>query len=149
MIHKASNKSNNIFLSKIIIDLIHYYKWLNEPEIKYNEELEGIEEENKIIIKNNINILKDVNLPLNEDYIINTKIETIYNNIIFNLIKHGNFESFRPIDNIMKQLDLENINLTKHPRRYIQIIKRNDDINNDEYNEANKDEIYKYVNNIN
>ncbi len=151
MIHKeASNKFKNIFLSKIIIDLIHYYKWLNEPEIQYNEELKRIEEENKIIIKNNINILKDLNLPLNEDYIINNKIEDIYSYIIFYLIKNGNFESFGSIDNMMKQLDLENISLPKGTQEKISnFLKENDDINNDEYSEAFKDENYKYINNIN
>ena len=143
-------KYDNIFISKIIIDLIHYYKWLNEPEIQYNEELEKIVEENKIIIEKNINVLNDVNLLLNEDYIINTKIEAIYINIICSLIKHGNFESFKPIDNIMKQLDLENISLTKAMQEEISnLLKENDDINNDEYNEAYKEENYKYVNNIN
>ena len=148
MIHKeASNKFKNIFLSKIIIDLIHYYKLLNEPEIQYNEELKRLEEENKIIIKNNINILKDLNLPLNEDYIINNKIEDIYSYIIFYLIKNGNFESFGSIDNMMKQLDLENISLPKGTQEKISnFLKENDDINNDEYSEAFKDENYILLN---
>ena len=63
---------------------------------------------------------------------------------MFFLIKHGNFESFNPIDNIMKQLDLENINLTKEIKGEISsLLKENDDKKNDEYIEAYKEENYK------
>ena len=137
---KMNDEYKLIITSKIIIDLIHYYKF----DEKYNAELEKMEDENKKVIReirDNIIILEDIHLHLNENYIINNKIDIIYSDIICALIKQGNFNYY---ENIIKQLDLENITLTKSMKDELSNILNENDINNNnlikEYIEACKQE---------
>ena len=101
-------------LSKIIIDLIYNYRGSDE----YNEnmdrfELEEIEKENGLIIKNNIAIFKEINLNLNEDDILIKNVDEIYAEIINALIRSKKVEDFEYAYNVLEQLDLKNIDLTK------------------------------------
>ena len=107
-------KYKSIMFSKIIVDLIDNYRGTDE----YNEneesfELEEIEKENTQIIKNNIEVFKEIDLNLNKDDILKKKIDEIYFDIINALISSRKFEDFKYSSNILEQLDLENINLTK------------------------------------
>ena len=107
-------KYKSIMFSKIIVDLIDNYRRTDE----YNEneesfELEEIEKENTQIIKNNIEVFKEIDLNLNKDDILKKKIDEIYFDIINALISSRKFEDFKYSSNILEQLDLENINLTK------------------------------------
>jgi len=102
-------------LSKIIIDLIYNYRGSHE----YNEnvdklELEEIEKENRLIIKNNIAMFKEINLNLNEDNILIKKIDELYSDIINALIRSKKVEDFKYTCNVFEQLDLKNINITKN-----------------------------------
>ena len=103
-----------IILSKIIIEVINNYRsnqYLEkELELKYAE-LKEIETFNKKIIDNNIHKFKD--FGFDKDSILSEKLDTIYIQIIIVLIKQQKFENDN-IENILKQLDLKNINLTEN-----------------------------------
>ena len=75
--------------------------------------MEEIEKENRKIIKNNIEIFKEIGLILNEDDILKKKIDEIYIEIINALISSKKIEDFEYSYNILEQLDLKNICLTK------------------------------------
>ena len=111
---KTSQKYKLIMLSKIIVDLIDNFRQTDE----YNEnedsfELEEIEKENRQIIKNNIEEFKEIRLNMNEDDILKKKIDEIYNEILNSLISSKKIENFEYAYNILDQLDLKNICLTK------------------------------------
>ena len=126
------NENNNniyktILISKLIIELINNRQFEendeeneeendeeneeendeDNDEEKDEEELKEIENNNKDKIKNNLNELQNLDLKLDENKIINNKIDKIYIDIIIKLIEKNK------IDEILNQLDLENINLTK------------------------------------
>ena len=111
---KTSQKYKLIIFSKIILDLIDNYEGTDE----YNEneesiELEEIKKENRQIIKDNIEIFKEIGLYLNEDDILKKKIDEIYLEIINALIRSKKIEDFEYAYIVLEQLDLKNINLTK------------------------------------
>jgi hypothetical protein len=105
------NNNNNIkkiIISKIIIDLIKYYRgfeefWNNLDEIK------KIEEDNLQLIEN-INILNELNLNIKE--IKSKTVDKIFLEIIISLIKNK-FEDYNYIENRIKQLDIESIKITQ------------------------------------
>ena len=105
-------KYYNLINSKIIIDLINNLK----QSIIYEENEDGdfikkIEKENKDNIKNNINILKDINLNISEKDIYEKNVEELYTNIILGLIKNNKLCDFEYSNNIFEQLDFENIDI--------------------------------------
>ena len=109
---KKENKLRDIILSKIIIILIEHYK---ETEIfdedEEKEELENIENNSLETIKNNIKELEK--LKMNNDDFKNKKIDEIYIDIINILIKNNKFEDYKYVYNVIKELDLEKINITE------------------------------------
>ena len=111
---KTLQKHKLIMFSKIIVDLIDNYRETDE----YNEneervELEEIKKENIQIIKNNIEAFKEIDLNLNKDDILKKKIDEIYFDVINALISSKKIEDFEYSSNLLEQLDLQNINLTK------------------------------------
>ena len=111
---KTSQKYKLIMFSKIILDLIGNYRETDEyNEKEDNFELEEIGKENRLIIKNNIEIFKEIDLNFNEDDILKKKIDVIYLEIINALIRSKKIEDFEYAYNVLEQLDLKNINLTK------------------------------------
>ena len=106
------NKYFNFIISKIIIDLINNIK----NGGLYDENTDGelvtqLEDENREYINNNLNILKDINLNLNEEDIYEKSIDELYVDIIIALIKIDKLSDFDYSYNIIKQLRLENIDL--------------------------------------
>ena len=79
---ELNNKYKLIMTSKIIIELINNYKETDEYDESQDIELNDIEKKGKEIIKNNINILKDIKLEINEKYILKKNIDKIYIDII-------------------------------------------------------------------
>ena len=78
------NNNNNIkqiIISKIIIDLIKFYKGLEEFE-NNSEEIKTIEDYNIKVIGNNLNILNELNLNMSIKEIKSKTIEEIYIEII-------------------------------------------------------------------
>jgi len=111
---KITQKYKLIMFSKIIVDLIDNYR--ETDEFNENEQcfqLKEIEKENKKIIKKNIESMKEIGLNLNEDDILIKKIDEIYIKIINALIRNKKFKYFEYTFNILEQLDLKNISLTK------------------------------------
>ena len=97
-----------LMMSKIISVLIKNYEGIDEYDKNEIDELKNLNLER---IESNINKLKDLNL--NKEDIINKKIDEIYIGIIMDLIKTNKIDDIEYTDNIMMQLELENINLTK------------------------------------
>ena len=121
-IQKIVNYSENklkivskLILARIIINLLYNYKQTDIYNEKEEEdELNKIENNNKSLIKNNINIFKDLGLNFTENDFINKKIDELYIEIIIGLIKKHKFEDYEYVHDIFEQLDLENIEFTKH-----------------------------------
>ena len=120
-------KNNNscvfeqIIISKIIIDLINDYRQnnndLDEIESKYKVKINEIEKENKVLINKNINILESnekIRFEIDDKALLSKKIDMIYIDILISLIKEKKFEDYEYILNIVNQLDLTNINITKN-----------------------------------
>ena len=100
-----------LMMSKIILVLIRNYKGTDEYDENNESEIDELKKLNLVNIESNINKLKDLNL--NKEAIQNKKIEEIYIGIIMNLIETNKIDDINYTNNIMKQLDLENINITK------------------------------------
>ena len=114
-LNESQKESNNkkykkIINSKIIIDLINNYKGYYKYEEKDNEILDKIESDNKKIIKENVHCLTEIGLNFQQKDIISKKIDEIYVEIIISLIKSKKFDE--KTENIVKELDLENIDIT-------------------------------------
>ena len=102
-------------MSKMLCVLINNFKgvfdFIDDDE-KNEEELKKIDEENNEILANNKTIFNEINLNFDETNL--NSIEEIYIQIIIHLIKLKKFEDFEYTYNIIKQLDLENIAITKY-----------------------------------
>ena len=104
---KNENKIRNIVASKIVNELIRNYKETdNYNEDEEKEELDDIENNNLYVIKNNLKELK-----MND--IGNKRIDEIYIDIINILIKTNKIDDYEYTYNIIKELDLEKIDLTE------------------------------------
>ena len=116
------NIYNKIIMSKIIIELSEDFKETYDFMDNKNEnEYDRIIEINLDIIQKNIDIFKSLNINWTKEDILSMKIEQIYTEIIIELIKIKKIEDYNFVKNIIDQLDLENIDLTKF--MYIEISK--------------------------
>ena len=98
-----------LMMSKIILVLIKNFRQTDEYDENNENEIEELLKFNKERIESNANIIKELNL--NYEEIENKKIDEIYMEIIMDLINNPN--KIKNADNIMMQLDLENIDITK------------------------------------
>ena len=97
-----------------LICLINNFK--ETGEFKENEDGEKIKEiENECYTKivNNMDILKEINVKIDIKNIKNKKIDILYTEIISFLIKNRKFEDYDYTMDILNQLDIPNIILTK------------------------------------
>ena len=95
--------------------LIHNYEGFDISENDMiNNEIATIKQKNEDNIKNNLNFFKEYDIDLKEDDIIDTNIEIIYINIINSLIKNRKFEDYKHTLDVIKELDLENIDITQN-----------------------------------
>ena len=102
----------NIILSKIIIELINNYKQLDYyDEDKEEEKLDKLKDNNLKNINNNLKELKDFEIQL--DDIKKQKIDKLYSIIISIFINKINDNNYEYLKNILIELDLENISITK------------------------------------
>ena len=114
------NKYFNLINSKIVIELLINFKNSNLfNENKDGEYCSKLRNENIEYIKNNLHILKEINLDLNENDIIDKKIDEFYTDIIISLIKSNKLSDFDFANNIFKQLDLENIEISFMKSEYL------------------------------
>ena len=112
------NNINKLLISKIVNNLIKYYIESNDYKNDYKNseenELEIIEKESLEFIKNSLGVVNDLNLNYTIDDIIKIKIDLIYIKIIISLlIKEHKSANYEYIVNILKELDIENINITE------------------------------------
>ena len=112
---KKENKSfiKQLIISKIGIELINNYKNSDNYDEFENDELTSIEKDFLEIINNNLFIFIKLNLNYTVDDIIKKNIDVIYIEIIIYLLRQTKFENYDDINNILKQLDIEYIKLTK------------------------------------
>ena len=96
-------------MSELLGVLITNYKGIIDGENK--NELKKIEEENNKLLTDNIIIFEEINLNFEE--IKSKTIDEIYIIIIIALIKLKKFDDYEYTYNIIEQLDLENIAITK------------------------------------
>ena len=109
-----NNKLNKIIKAKFIIELTQEYKLdFDFFDNDKGKELDDIINSNVNIIKNNINFFSDLNVNLDINKIILFPVDKIYNEIIYGLIKSKKFNDFGYINDIIKQLDLEEIDITE------------------------------------
>ena len=108
-----NNLYKNILISKIILELINFYKSNQIFEEKNNkdekENLNNLDNYN-YIIENFINEFKKLGLEINQKDLKLKNIDLIYAEVINTFLQ---FKHFNLISNIIDQLDLENINITK------------------------------------
>ena len=109
------NELQKLFVSRIILDLIYNYEGTEK-----NEELKEIKEKNKIYITNNIKLFKKYNLNLKN--IEEISLESLYLNILIELIKNKKLENYDFIFDILTKLDLENIDLNQNMLKEIKNI---------------------------
>ena len=106
------NEIKKVIISKVILELIFNFRGFNKNKnIKIN--LDSIEKHNKENIRNNIHIFRELNLNLNGDEIEEMTLEEIYSEIINSLIKNKKFEVYDYAYNILHQLEIENLEITK------------------------------------
>ena len=107
--------------------ILYNYENSSSDEVKHDTIYEEIEE----FMKNQQQILEEFNLDLTllnyKSYIINN----IYAEVIISLIKNKKLENYEYSKNIMEQLDIENIDLTKE--LFISLKKEFDDNLDKEY----------------
>ena len=106
-----NKKYKKIINSKVIVDLIENYKNSDKyEEGKDDEILDEIESDNQSIIQENEYCLTEIGLYSQQKDIISKKIDEIYIEIIISLIESKKFDE--KAENIVKELDLENIDIT-------------------------------------
>ena len=101
----------NIILSKTVFELINNYKQLDCYDKEEEEKLDKLRDDNLDNINKNLNKLND--FEINLDIIKTEKIDKLYSviiRILINKIKANNYEYLK---NMLIELDLENISITK------------------------------------
>ena len=106
-----------IIIAKIILSLVDNYNQIEDNEDnennKYEEELKTISDFNLKILNDNDNITKLSQYELKLEDLKSKKIEEIYLIIIKYLIENSKLEDSDYIENIINQIELESIILTK------------------------------------
>ena len=103
-----------MIMSKFFLELINNYKGTKEfydNDNQMKNEINDLEILNKKRIESSVKKIN--NLEINAKDIINKKIDQIYIGIFIDLIKSKNIVDNNIAHNIMKELDFENINITK------------------------------------
>ena len=106
-------KIKKVLIAKIIIDLIENYKEIDNYEDidNYISEANKCKNDNLKIIDMYIDSLKEYNL--NKKDILSKNIDEIYAIIIITLINNKNLDESEKTNNIIEQLNLREINITK------------------------------------
>ena len=101
-----SKKLKKIIISKIVMDLINSYKGAHENF----DDIKSINIEKSInLLNNSCDIFNQMNIEIN-----NVNLEGIYMKIRISLIENKKFEDYEYVYDIIDQLNLEYINLTKN-----------------------------------
>ena len=114
--NKELNKGKyyKLIKAKINIELANNYKLIYDCFQDENEEkINKIINNNISIIKYNIDILKEINISWSLEELCSKPIDLMYIEIIVALIKQKKLEDFEFTFDIIKQLNFENIDITK------------------------------------
>ena len=111
----TEKKINQIIKAKLIIELSNEYILDNDldDESEEGKELNRIIEDNTIIIENNISIFEEIDNKLNKNNIIDISIDELYFQIIIGLIESNKFGNFNYVYDIIRQLNLDEIDINK------------------------------------
>ena len=126
------NLFNKIIISKIIIELSNDFKTANDCfNDVYEEEINKIINDNNKIIENLLYIFTDIDINWKKEEFCSKNIDIIYLEIINALIKSKKIDDYDFVCDIINQLDLENIELTKimFDKLYIFLNNNKDTIN--------------------
>lgn len=103
---------NALIMAKIVIELINDYRETNDCfGEKIDESLNKIITDNIYIINIFINVLEEINIYWDVNFFLSKNIDEIYIEIINSMIKNKKLNN---CSNILEQLDIVNINLTKN-----------------------------------
>ena len=105
-------KFRKIILCKNLLDIIKNYEALDDYDEDMMEETDKIKEDCIKTIKENIGIFNDLKIKIKPEYIINNKIDNLYNEIINGLIKSKKIDDYEYTYKLIEELELENIYLT-------------------------------------
>ena len=132
-----------LIFSKLCIELINYFLDFEEDYDgkSYKKELKKIENENRLFIKNNINIFRNLNINITEDIFLHKKIDEIYIMIIISLIKNDKLSDYEYTYNIITQLNLESININHEMFKNLSQILENDETYIKKYKIKNEDDL--------
>ena len=111
---KEQKKIRKIMIAKITLELIDNYRGIDDSEknsSQYDDDLDRYINENLETIHQNIDSIKKFNL--NENNILTQKIDKLYAIIISNLIINKKLDESHSTKEIIDQLDLNLINITK------------------------------------
>ena len=111
---KEQKKIRKIMIAKILLEFIYNYKGIDDSEKNYSEyddEVDRYIKENLETIHQNIDSIKKFNL--NENDILSQKIDKLYSIVINNLIVNKKLDESQSTNDIIEQLDLKLINITK------------------------------------
>ena len=120
-INEMQDQENNliikkILMAKIILILISNYEHSEFEEVEYDEDINRIlanyKTSNKKIIKDNKNILNKFNLEVDK-VLWELKLEEVYSEILKCLVIENKWNQSEYMENIINDIDLKNINLTK------------------------------------
>ena len=112
---QSKDKFEIIIMSKLICDLISNYKRTEEYKEEKNNDIESMNKENIMIVKNNLDVFESFGLNYNEKTIEMKKIDEIYIELIISLIKEKKLKNYDyPYNNILNKLDLININIAEN-----------------------------------
>ena len=118
----TDKKINQIIKAKLIIELSEEYILDNDcnDDSEDKRKLNKIIKDNSIIIKNNISLFGkifkikyDENKDIDISNLIGISIDELYFKIIIELIESKKFENFDYVNDIIYQLNLEEIDITK------------------------------------
>ena len=113
---KDLQRFQKIIYSKIILSLIFNYKGEEQSnEEEYGQDIEQLEKEINRRLEKNINILNESNelKIVTKNNIYEYKIDKLYLEILTQLIIEKKFKDYYYCLDIIKQLDLKNINITQ------------------------------------
>ena len=141
-----NNKFKEIFIAKCILDLIKNYKELDEDlQDEEKEIINKIEKDNEVYIENNISIFEEINLLLDDKKFKSKNIDEIYSEIIISLITNKIFENYKYTYNIIKDIDLKNIDITEIMFDKLLKLLNSNTNNINEYLILNEEDLYNVI----
>ena len=109
---KNDSKLQKVFISKIYFDIVKNFRYLDNYDKEINgKNVEIIKNEIDEVIAKNVDVFKEFDLDINEKNVKSIKNDYIYCYIIISLIKHNKFGDYNYLCNLIKEMDLEHINI--------------------------------------